>query len=821
MSIPATPPTMAQRNASPSPTRPRMDVKPARRRLTDRPDMSPSSTSRVRLSHHPTIQALREGSRRSGAGHNRSFQPALGPAQSSPGNRSQDPGSRSALGDLIGSRTSQAVLTISPQGKILTRNRLARSLLRPDSKLGGSPEVDFFRDVLMDPSPLHLDTLPFPNPGLSSSLTVELLANGVPRMGRLDPVDSESGNIMVSWHSPSPPTGHILLSDRYEVLEIDGTVTEMLGLTPSPSAAGTTLSALLGLADLRTSQPSSFEVFSIYYDADEIPLPLRVSVSKLLQDNVNEGPTFLAQITAFPNESGLIVVDQHVHIQYCDADMLKALFGYVDEGMLLGKHVETLLEGCCFNLDASLEPVQLPEQHSDDHSIQPVLRDQDQSESQLQQPPLKCDGLYPSPSEPLDDVLTSTPAKPFKPRSHLHQSMYPSKAGIKKRKVIGIKSDGERIELMSVIRRQDDQFMIWLSRDYSGIQELRNERLFESFLTTHDSSVDITTGSLGQIIHGLAHPAQELEPLPSIQSPHSYPDLEGVFAAGNYGKHYQTLAMLGQGANGFVATAFKKSSRNLVVAKFAYRKPMDDYGESNSNADEGLPIEAQILFSIHHPNIVTLLDSFSNPHYHQLVMERHGSGIDLFEFIDRGPKLDENLSSYLFRQVVEAIDYLHSCHILHRDIKDENVIIDEKFHLKLIDFGSACAFEPGQRFTTFCGTVEYCSPDILEGHPYDGPKTEVWALGVLLFVILYFDNPFETGEDIVKNDLHLPRAVSESCRTLLLAMLRKDPGERLSIPSIRDHPWTRLPCDVKSYNFQEIVFCSEEELEPKEMYTTP
>lgn len=67
---------------------------------------------------------------------------------------------------------------------------------------------------------------------------------------------------------------------------------------------------------------------------------------------------------------------------------------------------------------------------------------------------------------------------------------------------------------------------------------------------------------------------------------------------------------------------------------------------------------------------------------------------------------------------MSAVDYLHSLQILHRDIKDENVIINERFHAKLIDFGSATFMSEGRLFATFYGTVEYCSPEVLAGNKY-------------------------------------------------------------------------------------------------------
>lgn len=133
------------------------------------------------------------------------------------------------------------------------------------------------------------------------------------------------------------------------------------------------------------------------------------------------------------------------------------------------------------------------------------------------------------------------------------------------------------------------------------------------------------------------------------------------------------------------------------------------------SGDAQIPIELHFLSTLRHPNIVSLFDAFENVDFYQWVMPKHGSGMDLFEFIERRPLMDEYLASFIYRQIVSAVAFLHANSIAHRDLKDENVIINEFFDVQLIDFGSAAYFKPGEKFSTFYGTIEYCSPDVLRG----------------------------------------------------------------------------------------------------------
>ncbi len=144
-----------------------------------------------------------------------------------------------------------------------------------------------------------------------------------------------------------------------------------------------------------------------------------------------------------------------------------------------------------------------------------------------------------------------------------------------------------------------------------------------------------------------------------------------------------------------------------------------------------------------------------------MVTEKHGCGMDLFEFIDRQPRIDECLSSYIFRQLVSALSYLHSKNIVHRDIKDENIVINESFHIKLIDFGSAAYMSNGKKFATFCGTLDYCSPEVLLGNKYNGPELDCWTMGIVLYTLVFSENPFFDADETIECMLKPPFKVSK------------------------------------------------------------
>uniref|UniRef100_F7EYX0 PAS domain-containing serine/threonine-protein kinase n=1 Tax=Monodelphis domestica TaxID=13616 RepID=F7EYX0_MONDO len=280
----------------------------------------------------------------------------------------------------------------------------------------------------------------------------------------------------------------------------------------------------------------------------------------------------------------------------------------------------------------------------------------------------------------------------------------------------------------------------------------------------------------------------------------------GVLKAyeGDYSKRYTTVRPIGSGAFGFVWIAKSKEDGTEVVVKFIKKEKVLEDCWVTDPALGKVTQEIAILSQLSHPNIIKVVDVFENEEFFQLVMEKHGSGMDLFSFIDSHPTLDEPLASYIFRQVVAAVTYLRSKNITHRDIKDENIIIGEDFTIKLVDFGSAVYMEPGKYFYTFCGTIEYCSPEVLMGHAYSGPELEMWALGVTLYTLMFEENPFNELDEALEAILNPPFLVSPELLNLLCGLLHPQPEKRLTLDLVIQHTWVTQPVNLANYSWEEV-----------------
>ena len=205
--------------------------------------------------------------------------------------------------------------------------------------------------------------------------------------------------------------------------------------------------------------------------------------------------------------------------------------------------------------------------------------------------------------------------------------------------------------------------------------------------------------------------------------------------------------------------------------------------------------EISILQSINHPNIIKLYDYKFDRNKLLLITEYCNCG-NMYEWINRENKQPQEILSVI-KQILEGIQYLHSNKIIHRDIKPQNILIQEPLIIKICDFGFSQTFkEEINMFQTVCGTPLYMSPEILRMQQYT-IKSEIWSLGVLFYNIFFNSHPY--GELLSVNDyrsklqteLNIPQItvfdnedINQTINQLIKNMLSLEPDNRLNIQEI-------------------------------------
>ncbi|SPO00550.1 related to serine/threonine-protein kinase [Cephalotrichum gorgonifer] len=258
---------------------------------------------------------------------------------------------------------------------------------------------------------------------------------------------------------------------------------------------------------------------------------------------------------------------------------------------------------------------------------------------------------------------------------------------------------------------------------------------------------------------------------------------------------FQILEEMGQGAYGQVKLARYKSTGTKVVLKYVTKRRILVDTWTRDRRLGTVPLEIHVLEylrrpELRHPNIVEMEAFFEDDTNYYIEMVPHGlPGMDLFDYIELRTTMEEVECRSIFVQVVRAVHHLHtSALVVHRDIKDENVILDGEGHIKLIDFGSAAYIKSGP-FQVFVGTIDYAAPEVLAGKPYKGKEQDVWALGILLYTIIYKENPFYSIDEIMDRDLRVPFVMSEESIDLVRCMLERNVEERYTIEQVLNHPW--------------------------------
>ncbi|XP_060532672.1 serine/threonine-protein kinase SIK3 isoform X2 [Cylas formicarius] len=252
--------------------------------------------------------------------------------------------------------------------------------------------------------------------------------------------------------------------------------------------------------------------------------------------------------------------------------------------------------------------------------------------------------------------------------------------------------------------------------------------------------------------------------------------------------YYELDKTIGKGNFAVVKSATHIVTRTKVAIKIIDKTVLDEENLTK------IFRETAILKKLRHPHVTRLYQLMETKQTIYLVTEYASNG-EIFDHLVAKGRMAEPEAKRIFSQIVSAVSYCHEQGVVHRDLKAENLLLDHNFNIKLADFGFSNQFSEGCALSTFCGSPPYAAPELFLGLKYDGPKADVWSLGVVIYVLVCGSLPFDgptlqaLRNVVIEGKFRIPYFMSQDCEHLIRHMLVVDPEKRLTVTQILKHRW--------------------------------
>lgn len=259
--------------------------------------------------------------------------------------------------------------------------------------------------------------------------------------------------------------------------------------------------------------------------------------------------------------------------------------------------------------------------------------------------------------------------------------------------------------------------------------------------------------------------------------------------------HFDTK--LGSGAFSTVWKVENLETHEIFACKIVAKTNLSDKSD-----EMRFQREIDSMAFLRHDNIAQLHDFFSDAENFYLILDNCPNG-ELLDFMVKNGAMNEATAALLFQQVASAIAFCHSNGIAHRDLKPQNILIQKFPFVKVSDFGLCGYIRENQLMSTFCGSPCYCAPECLSKIPYDGQKSDIWSLGVILYSMVTGEHPWNITNQavmlrqILAADFNVPKTVSADCKDLITKMMQKNPSDRITMKQVLQHPWLKVATNAK------------------------